>query len=144
MSGQPVQTQQEEYAGSFDAHIRGRGRGRRPDDVHARRGVAARPARAGSAHGGSACSFSIPRPAYQTRSPCQFRASADISAVGDPATDVAIYNRASAAAVVGLFIDGTLLRTQAAPPYAFATPTSLAFGTTTSRSSPRTRRTTRW
>jgi MYXO-CTERM domain-containing protein len=194
-------------------------------------------------NGGSACSFSIPRPAYQTKSPCQFRASADISAVGDPATGLAIYNRdaaggwaviggtsaaapivaalfasigrgdvtapqiaqsagalfdvtsgsngacgnllcnattgwdgptgfgtpsaallsgapapgpgpgtlavqitspadgasvdagfqvaatASAAAVVGLFIDGTLLRTQAAPPYAFATPTSLAFGT---------------
>jgi hypothetical protein len=192
-------------------------------------------------NGGSACSFSIPRPAYQTASPCQFRASADISAVGDPATGLAIYNRdaaggwaviggtsaaapivaalfasigrgnvtaaqiaqstgalfdvtsgsngacgnilcnattgwdgptgygtpsaallsgaaapgpgtlavqitspaddasvdagfqvtatASAATVVGLFIDGALLRTQTAPPYAFATPTSLAVGT---------------
>jgi len=47
-------------------------------------------------NGGSACSFSIPRPAYQTRSPCPFRASADISAVGDPATGLAIYNRAAA------------------------------------------------
>ena len=45
--------------------------------------------------GGSACSFSIPRPAYQTSSPCQFRASADIAAVGDPATGVAIYNAAA-------------------------------------------------
>jgi hypothetical protein len=47
-------------------------------------------------NGGSACSFSIPRPAYQAGSPCPFRASADIAAVGDPATGVAIYNRAAA------------------------------------------------
>jgi subtilase family serine protease len=194
-------------------------------------------------NGGSACSFSIPKPAYQTKSPCMFRASADISAVGDPATGVAIYNKdasggwaqiggtsaaapivaalfasigrgdvtaaqiaqstsslfdvtsgtngtcgnilcnattgwdgptgygtpsaallsgtspppnpgtlavmitspadgasvdagfqvmataSSSAVVVGLFIDGTLLRTATAPPYVFATPTSLGFGT---------------
>lgn len=36
---------------------------------------------------------------------------------------------ASGAAVVGLFIDGTLLRTATAAPYVFPTPTSLAFGT---------------
>ena len=42
--------------------------------------------------GGSGCSLSIPKPAYQTASPCQFKASADIAAVGDPATGVAVYN----------------------------------------------------
>lgn len=36
---------------------------------------------------------------------------------------------ASGAAVVGLFIDGTLLRTATAAPYVFPTPTSLPFGT---------------
>jgi hypothetical protein len=36
---------------------------------------------------------------------------------------------ASGAAVVGLFIDGTLLRTATAAPYVFPTPTSLTFGT---------------
>jgi MYXO-CTERM domain-containing protein len=36
---------------------------------------------------------------------------------------------ASGAAVVGLFIDGTLLRTATTAPYVFPTPTSLAFGT---------------
>jgi MYXO-CTERM domain-containing protein len=36
---------------------------------------------------------------------------------------------ASGAAVVGLFIDGTLLRTATAAPFVFPTPTSLAFGT---------------
>src|SRR5262249_59951811 len=36
---------------------------------------------------------------------------------------------ASGAAVVGLFIDGTLRRTATAAPYVFPTPTSLAFGT---------------
>jgi len=53
--------------------------------------------------GGSACSFSIPRPAYQSGSPCAFRASADIAAVGDPATGVAVYNLAAAGgwAVIG-------------------------------------------
>jgi hypothetical protein len=42
--------------------------------------------------GGSACSLSIPKPAYQSASPCQFKASADIAAVGDPATGLAVYN----------------------------------------------------
>lgn len=36
---------------------------------------------------------------------------------------------ASGAAVVGLFVDGTLLRTATAAPYVFPTPTSLSFGT---------------
>jgi MYXO-CTERM domain-containing protein len=42
--------------------------------------------------GGSACSTSIPKPSYQSDSPCAFKATTDISAVGDPATGVAIYN----------------------------------------------------
>ncbi|HMG21698.1 MAG TPA: MYXO-CTERM sorting domain-containing protein, partial [Kofleriaceae bacterium] len=42
--------------------------------------------------GGSACSLSIPKPAYQTASPCTFKAAADIAAVGDPATGVSVYN----------------------------------------------------
>jgi uncharacterized protein (TIGR03382 family) len=42
--------------------------------------------------GGSACSFSIPKPTYQTASPCAFKATADIAAVGDPVSAVAVYN----------------------------------------------------
>lgn len=42
--------------------------------------------------GGSACSLSIPKPAYQTASPCAFKATSDIAAVGDPASGVAAYN----------------------------------------------------
>ena len=42
--------------------------------------------------GGSACSLSIPKPTYQTLSPCKFKATADIAAVGDPATGLAVYN----------------------------------------------------
>jgi subtilase family serine protease len=42
--------------------------------------------------GGSACSLSVPKPAYQTTSPCQFKATADVASVGDPATGVAVYN----------------------------------------------------
>jgi MYXO-CTERM domain-containing protein len=189
--------------------------------------------------GGSSCAYTIAKPAYQTASPCMFRAASDIAAVGDPATGLAVYNTraggwvvvggtsaaaplvaalfasigrgditaaqlaqstsalfdvtsgsngpcgnllcnattgwdgptgfgtpsaallsgapgpgpgtlavqitspadgalvdagfqvtatASGAAIVGLFVDGTLLRTTTAPPYAFATPTSLTFG----------------
>jgi hypothetical protein len=48
--------------------------------------------------GGSACSLSIPKPAYQTASPCAFKATADIAAVGDPATGVAVYNTTAAPA----------------------------------------------
>ncbi|HEY0194670.1 MAG TPA: S53 family peptidase [Kofleriaceae bacterium] len=46
--------------------------------------------------GGSACSLSIAKPAYQTASPCTFKATADISAVGDPTTGVAVYNAGNA------------------------------------------------
>ena len=42
--------------------------------------------------GGSSCAYSIPKPAYQTASPCAFRAASDIAAVGDPATGLAVYN----------------------------------------------------
>jgi hypothetical protein len=42
--------------------------------------------------GGSSCSYSIPKPAFQTASPCTFRAASDIAAVGDPATGLAVYN----------------------------------------------------
>jgi len=45
--------------------------------------------------GGSSCAYSIPKPAYQTASPCGFRAASDIAAVGDPATGVAVYNAAN-------------------------------------------------
>jgi hypothetical protein len=41
---------------------------------------------------GSACSRSIPKPAYQSASPCTTKANADISAVADPATGMAVYN----------------------------------------------------
>jgi subtilase family serine protease len=42
--------------------------------------------------GGSACSLSIVKPTYQTASPCAFKATADVSAVGDPVTGVSVYN----------------------------------------------------
>lgn len=42
--------------------------------------------------GGSACSLSIPKPSYQTGTMCQYKATTDIAAVGDPATGVAVYN----------------------------------------------------
>jgi uncharacterized protein (TIGR03382 family) len=45
--------------------------------------------------GGSACSLSIPKPAYQGNTGCTKRATTDISAVGDPATGVIIYNAAN-------------------------------------------------
>ena len=44
------------------------------------------------AKGGSGCSLSIAKPGYQLDSPCPFRASADIAAVADPSTGVAIYH----------------------------------------------------
>jgi hypothetical protein len=43
--------------------------------------------------GGSACSLQIAKPAYQTASPCAFKATADIAAVGDPSTGLAVYNK---------------------------------------------------
>ena len=43
--------------------------------------------------GGSACSLSIAKPAYQpANSGCAFKATADVSAVGDPATGLAVYD----------------------------------------------------
>lgn len=42
--------------------------------------------------GGSACSLSIPKPAYQTTTGCNFKATADVAAVGNPQTGVAVYN----------------------------------------------------
>ena len=45
--------------------------------------------------GGSACSLSIVKPAYQDKSPCTFKATTDIAAVGDPATGLAVYNAGS-------------------------------------------------
>lgn len=45
--------------------------------------------------GGSACSLSIPKPAYQAKSPCKFKTTTDIAAVGDPATGLAVYNAAN-------------------------------------------------
>lgn len=44
------------------------------------------------ARGGSACSLSIPKPVYQTNSGCNFKATADVAAVGNPQTGVAVYN----------------------------------------------------
>jgi MYXO-CTERM domain-containing protein len=52
--------------------------------------------------GGSSCAYTIARPAYQTASPCTFRAASDIAAIGDPATGLAVYNtRAGGWVVVG-------------------------------------------
>ncbi len=42
--------------------------------------------------GGSSCSKSIAKPSYQTSSVCSKRAAADVSAVADPNTGVAVYN----------------------------------------------------
>jgi hypothetical protein len=44
------------------------------------------------AEGGSSCSKVVARPSYQTSSACSKRASADVSAVGNPSTGVAVYN----------------------------------------------------
>ncbi|MFT3695497.1 MAG: S53 family peptidase [Kofleriaceae bacterium] len=41
---------------------------------------------------GSACSKNIAKPSYQTSSACAKRAAADVSAVADPNTGVAVYN----------------------------------------------------
>jgi Subtilase family len=50
--------------------------------------------------GGSACSLSIAKPAYQNRSPCTYKATTDIAAVGDPATGLAVYNAANGGWIV--------------------------------------------
>jgi hypothetical protein len=41
---------------------------------------------------GSGCSLYVDKPAFQTDTGCDMRASADVSAVADPATGVAVYN----------------------------------------------------
>jgi hypothetical protein len=40
---------------------------------------------------GSACSLTVPKPSWQGSTACSFRASADVAAVGDPASGPAIY-----------------------------------------------------
>jgi hypothetical protein len=45
--------------------------------------------------GGSSCSKSIAKPSYQTSSACSKRMAADVSAVGDPSTGLAVYNAAN-------------------------------------------------
>jgi MYXO-CTERM domain-containing protein len=57
--------------------------------------------------GGSACSTTIAKPAYQTASPCANKATTDISAVGDPATGVAVYTTAAADQGGWISIGGT-------------------------------------
>lgn len=44
------------------------------------------------AKGGSACSYSIPKPVYQTNTGCNFKATVDVAAVGNAQTGVAVYN----------------------------------------------------
>lgn len=45
--------------------------------------------------GGSSCSGAIAKPSYQTSSACSHRMTADVSAVGDPNTGLAVYNNGS-------------------------------------------------
>jgi len=45
--------------------------------------------------GGSACSLAVAKPAYQTASPCAFKATTDIAAAGDPNPGLAVYNAAN-------------------------------------------------
>jgi subtilase family serine protease len=42
---------------------------------------------------GSSCSLTIPKPAWQDDSACQFRASADVSAIGDALNGVTVFNQ---------------------------------------------------
>jgi hypothetical protein len=50
--------------------------------------------------GGSSCSKSIPKPSYQTSTACSNRMAADVSAVGDPNTGLAVYNAANGGWIV--------------------------------------------
>jgi hypothetical protein len=50
--------------------------------------------------GGSGCSLSIPKPSWQKNSACSFRASSDVSAVGDPNTGLAVYNASNGGWIV--------------------------------------------
>ncbi len=51
--------------------------------------------------GGSGCSLSIPKPAYQTDPTCAFKATTDLAAVGDPQTGVVYYNAGKFGSVGG-------------------------------------------
>jgi hypothetical protein len=74
--------------------------------------------------GGSSCSGSIAKPAYQTQTACAKRAASDISAVGDPATGVSVYNSANGGWLV---VGGT----SAAAPIVAATFASIGKGNVT-------------
>ncbi len=51
--------------------------------------------------GGSGCSLSVPKPAYQTAATgCTYKSTVDIAAVGDPQTGVAVYNSGSGGFIV--------------------------------------------
>jgi hypothetical protein len=50
--------------------------------------------------GGSGCSASIARPAWQRQRACARRASSDVAAVGDPSTGLAVYHQASGGWIV--------------------------------------------
>jgi MYXO-CTERM domain-containing protein len=80
-------------------------------------------------NGGSACSLFIPKPAYQTLSPCALKATADIAAVGDPVTGVAVYN---AGAKDGPWL--TVGGTSAASPFVAGVYAATGNGTQTSGS----------
>jgi hypothetical protein len=50
--------------------------------------------------GGSSCSLHIAKPSYQTSTACSKRMAADVSAVGDPNTGLAVYNAGSGGWIV--------------------------------------------
>ncbi|MFI5298658.1 MAG: hypothetical protein ACHREM_11210 [Polyangiales bacterium] len=54
----------------------------------------------GNGAGGSGCSLSVPKPSWQGSTSCSFRASADVSAVGDPNTGLSVYNKANGGWIV--------------------------------------------
>jgi hypothetical protein len=80
--------------------------------------------------GGSACSLSVAKPSFQTSSACNKRASSDVSAVADPNTGLAVYNKAAGGWIVvggtsasSPFIAGVMALTghaTAGPGYAYA------------------------
>jgi subtilase family serine protease len=55
---------------------------------------------AGNGGGGSSCSLSIPKPSWQGKTSCNFRAASDVAAVGDPASGPSVYNAANGGWVV--------------------------------------------
>jgi subtilase family serine protease len=50
--------------------------------------------------GGSSCSKAIAKPSYQTSTACAKRMAADVAAVGDPNTGLAVYNQANGGWIV--------------------------------------------